>query len=70
MDQLATLTGLRTAIKDGEVTLDEAFPNTVPIRMGKVAGLEEALTKKDEPEKPPVDATELAEDSLWKDGDK
>ena len=26
MDQLATLTGLKTAIKDGEVSVDEAFP--------------------------------------------
>ena len=26
MEQLATLTGLKTAIKDGEVTVDEAFP--------------------------------------------
>jgi len=26
MEQLATLTGLKTAIKDGEVSVDEAFP--------------------------------------------
>mgnify|MGYP000523470490 FL=1 len=64
MDQLATLTGLRTAIKDGEVSVDEAFPNTVPIRMGKVAGLEEALTKKTEPEATP-DPTELAKETLF-----
>ena len=65
MDQLATLTGLRTAIKDGEVSVDEAFPNTVPIRMGKVAGLEEALTtKKAEPE-PTPDPTELAKETLF-----
>lgn len=27
MEQLATLTGLKTAIKDGEVSVDEAFPS-------------------------------------------
>lgn len=26
VDQIATLTGIRTAIKDGDVTIDEAFP--------------------------------------------
>ena len=26
IDQLTTLTGLKTSIKDGEVTVDEAFP--------------------------------------------
>jgi len=32
MEQLATLTGLKTAIKDGEVSVDEAFPSLLADR--------------------------------------
>jgi hypothetical protein len=35
LEQLATLTGLRTAIKDGEVTVDEAFPKPVIVKAGE-----------------------------------
>jgi hypothetical protein len=38
LDELLTLTGLKTSIKDGDVTIDEAFPNIIPAgRVGKTA---------------------------------
>lgn len=48
LEQLATLTGLKTAIKDGEVTVDESFPkltdDSLPTGRG-AAGLKEHLHK-------------------------
>ena len=46
LEQLATLTGLKTAIKDGEVTVDEAFPAIA------VKASESKLFKKETPELP------------------
>jgi hypothetical protein len=43
-DQLETLTGIKTAIKDNEVTIDEAFPNAQP-------EIKKPLFKKPEPAK-------------------
>ena len=46
IDQLTTLTGIKTAIKDGEVTIDEAFPSlqTGPI-LTRTEAAKEALRR-------------------------
>lgn len=60
-DHLLTLTGLRTAIKDNETTVDDAFP--APVATGKVGEAEKKpdgglfTGNKAEPEKKPPEAT-------------
>ena len=54
---------------------EEATPQRVTIMPGNVSLLEAALSEPEpavvaQPETPPVDPTELATESLWKDGDK
>lgn len=56
-DELETLTGLRTAIKEGDITLDEAFPEPV-VRTPGVNGVKEAMKPKTEPVKEPEPASE------------
>jgi hypothetical protein len=59
IDQLTTLTGLKTSIKDGEVTVDEAFP--LPGDLKRAAKPDwEALEKEPGPASPaPATATTL-----------
>lgn len=60
LDQLATLTGLKTAIKDGEVTVDEAFPAIVAkvseSKLFKSAAAEVVKPKESTKPKPKVEA--------------
>jgi len=65
MEDLITLTGLRTAIKDGDTTVDEAFPTesggrSAPAASAKVSDLNErigAKKKATEPEPAPAEWT-------------
>lgn len=64
MEQLATLTGLKTAIKDGEVSVDEAFPSLLSDK--KVATTAPALKDAQKAEQKPADAELLPEgDAKW-----
>ncbi len=40
LEELATLTGLKTAIKDGEVTVDEAFPDKAMVKAARATPLD------------------------------
>lgn len=48
LDQLTTLTGIKTAIKDGDVTIDEAFPPTEESGAG-AKGAKDALRERLKP---------------------
>lgn len=65
IEQLATLTGLKTAIKDGEVTVDEAFPSLLADKKAATT----APSLKPEPPKEsakPADAELMPEGEGWK----
>jgi hypothetical protein len=49
IDQLTTLTGIKTAIKDGDITIDEAFPPTEESGASAHKGAKEALREKLKP---------------------
>lgn len=64
MEQLATLTGLKTAIKDGEVTVDEAFPSLVSEK--RISTTAPALKAEDPKETATTDAELMTEgESKW-----
>lgn len=56
-DHLATLTGLRTSIKDGEVTIEEAFPNLpkAPVQEPGAATQPATPPVETKPTEPPID---------------
>lgn len=58
-EQLETLTGIRTALKDGETTLDEAFPDPKSLEAKK--GLGDVIGKPGDAPKPPVGKDSKAE---------
>lgn len=57
LDELATLKGVATAIKDNEFTVDEAFPPIAPTGPTGVVGLKDRL--KQQREDKPVEDTQL-----------
>jgi DNA-directed RNA polymerase subunit RPC12/RpoP len=65
-DKLAELTGIKTAIKDGEITIDEAFPNTEELKNDKsnlgAKGLKGRLKK--------VESKEVKESAPTEKGEK
>lgn len=52
IDELTTLTGLKTAIKDGEVSVDEAFPDAAKARVGAPPATEKKEPAKEQPKEP------------------
>ncbi len=70
--ELVTLTGLKTAIKDGEITIDEAFPMKQEAKVGlleKKPPEDEKKDKKDKAAKPEKNAEKPAEKPEAKSGD-
>lgn len=53
LDQLETLTGLKTSIKDGDVTVEDAFPNAAP-EIKKPMFKEQSATSKPEGQAAPA----------------
>jgi hypothetical protein len=68
-DELETLTGIKTAIKDGEITIDEAFPEpqlaaTTDDQEEADAGLAPAKPKARAPRQAPVESESTPTESL------
>jgi hypothetical protein len=60
LEELATLTGLKTAIKDGEVTVDEAFPDKV-VKVARATPLDPTKLPGEQTEAAPVVEAQVVE---------